>query len=85
MHTSRSQPSWLVQKPPSERPTNLVSMLPPRYSILHLHSNHPIKIDWADSPVAQAAIENELGPVDKTIEYSIFVRDPAAMSPTLTS
>jgi len=60
-------------------------MPPHRHSILHLPSNHPIKIDWADSLVAQAVIENELGPVDNTIEYSIFVRDPAAMSQTLTS
>ena len=45
--------------------------------ILLPNSNHPIKIDWADSPLAQTAIGKELGPVDNAIEYSIFVGDLA--------
>jgi len=50
---------------------------PPSHPILLPNSNHPIKIDWADSPIAQAAIGKELGPVDNAIEYSIFVGDLA--------
>jgi len=50
---------------------------PSSQPILLPNSNHLIKIDWADSPVAQAAIGKELGPVDNAIEYSIFVGDLA--------
>jgi hypothetical protein len=50
---------------------------PPPHPILLPNSNHPIKIDWADSPLAQTAIGKELGPVDNAIEYSIFVGDLA--------
>jgi hypothetical protein len=47
----------------------------PPHPILLPNSNHSIKIDWADSRLAQAAIGKELGPVDNTIEYGIFVGD----------
>jgi hypothetical protein len=50
---------------------------PQSQPILLPNSNHPIKIDWADSPLAQTAIGKELGPVDNAIEYSIFVGDLA--------
>jgi len=50
---------------------------PSPHPILLPNSNHPIKIDWADSPLAQTAIGKELGPVDNAIEYSIFVGDLA--------
>ena len=50
---------------------------PPPQPVLLPNSNHSIKIDWADSPLAQTAIGKELGPVDNAIEYSIFVGDLA--------
>lgn len=50
---------------------------PTTQPILLPNSNHPIKIDWADSPLAQTAIGKEIGPVDNAIEYSIFVGDLA--------
>jgi len=39
--------------------------IPPRPGL------QPPRTDWADSPLAQAAIGKDLGPVDNAIEYSI--------------
>jgi hypothetical protein len=48
------------------------------HPILLPNPNHSIKIDWAGPSLTHAAIGKELGPVDNSIKYGIFVGDLAS-------